>query len=72
VRFLVDAQLPPGLAQHLILRALSRHGGPPIVWVRLGNTTNRALLAVFDLVLPGILQAIARGETVVQIPHVST
>jgi predicted nuclease of predicted toxin-antitoxin system len=110
VRFLVDAQLPPGLVRHLIalghdaehvadvgltaasdrriwdravasgailitkdedfvtMRALSRHGGPTIIWVRVGNTTTRALIATFDLVLRDILSAIERGETVVQLP----
>jgi predicted nuclease of predicted toxin-antitoxin system len=84
VRFLIDAQLPPGLARYLIsrgheaehvfdlalatasdrqiwecafaqgaalitkdedfvtMRALSRGGGPAIVWVRVGNSTTRA------------------------------
>jgi predicted nuclease of predicted toxin-antitoxin system len=109
VRFLIDAQLPPALARHLVVRgheaehladigmltasdaliwqravdsnavlitkdedfvtvrALSKQGGPPIVWVRLGNTTRRALIARFDAALPSILEAIERGETVVQI-----
>ena len=51
------------------MRALSRHGGPTIVWVRVGNTTTRALIVSFGSVLPGILEAIERGETVVQIPE---
>jgi predicted nuclease of predicted toxin-antitoxin system len=109
VRFLVDAQISPGLARYLIsrgheaehvsdlaltsasdkliwerafaqgaalitkdedfvtMRALSRGDGPAIVWVRMGNTTTRALVAVFDSVLPGIIAAIERGETVVQV-----
>jgi predicted nuclease of predicted toxin-antitoxin system len=111
VRFLIDAQLSPGLARHLnvlgheavhvadvalatasdkqiwrhatatdavlitkdedfvTMRALSRHGGPTIVWVRVGNTTTRALIALFSSVLPEILGAIGRGETVIQIPE---
>ena len=51
------------------MRALSRHGGPTIIWVRVGNTTTRALIVGFGSVLPGILEAIERGETVVQIPE---
>jgi predicted nuclease of predicted toxin-antitoxin system len=111
VRFLIDAQLPPGLARHLnalgheavhvvhvalstasdrkiwdhaiasdavlitkdedfvTMRALSRRGGPAIVWLRVGNTTTRALIALFNSVLPEILGAIERGETVIQIPE---
>ena len=40
-------------------------GGPPIVWVRLGNTTNRILLKYFETMLPNIVAALQRGETVV-------
>lgn len=50
------------------MRALSRRGGPAIVWVRSGNTTRRALIALIEGVLPAIVEAIERGETVVQIP----
>jgi predicted nuclease of predicted toxin-antitoxin system len=39
--------------------------GPPIVWVRLGNTANRILLKYFETMLPNILAALRRGETVV-------
>ena len=41
--------------------------GPPIVWVRLGNTTNKALLAHFVSTLPLIVAALERGETIVVI-----
>jgi predicted nuclease of predicted toxin-antitoxin system len=51
------------------MRALSRSGGPAIVWVRVGNTTRVALIAVSASVLPEILAAIERGETVVQSPE---
>jgi predicted nuclease of predicted toxin-antitoxin system len=51
------------------MRALSRQGGPPIVWLRIGNTSRRAIIALFDAVLPEILAAIERGETVIQIPE---
>ena len=44
------------------MRALSRDNGPAIVWVRVGNTTTRALVAVFDSVLAGVIAAIERGE----------
>ena len=109
MRFLVDAQLPPGLARFLAerghlaehvadvglldapdrtiwalasstgaslvtkdgdfvaLRALAREQGPPVVWVRIGNTTNRTLLTAFTAALPDIVAALERGETVVEI-----
>jgi predicted nuclease of predicted toxin-antitoxin system len=109
VRFLVDAQLPPALARHLVsfgheaehvgdiglltasdervwdyaaaagavlvskdedfvtMRALSKHGGPAVIWVRIGNTTKQALIARFDAAFAAIVDALKRGETVVQI-----
>lgn len=111
MRFLIDAQLPPGLARHLnalgheavhvahialatasdskiweqaiasdavlitkdedfvTMRALSRRGGPAIVWLRVGNTTTGALIALLNSVLPDIVRAVERGETVIQIPE---
>jgi predicted nuclease of predicted toxin-antitoxin system len=108
VRFLIDAQLPPSLARHLVtsgheathvaelgmlsardrdiweqaattgaalitkdedfvtMRAL-HSSGPSIVWVRIGNATNRLLLARFTAVLSAIVDALTRGETVIEI-----
>jgi len=64
VRFIVDAQLPPGLARYLT----HRHGTPPqIVWVTCGNTTNASLNRVFTQTFPSALQLLANGETIVEI-----
>jgi predicted nuclease of predicted toxin-antitoxin system len=51
----------------ITLRALSREPGPPILWVRVGNTTNRVLLTLFEAALPAIVAALERGETVVEV-----
>ena len=51
------------------MRALSKKGGPVIVWARVGNTTRQALIALFDAVFPAVIEAIERGETVIQIPE---
>jgi predicted nuclease of predicted toxin-antitoxin system len=40
-----------------------------IVWLRVGNTTTRALVTLLNSALPEILGAIERGETVIQIPE---
>jgi predicted nuclease of predicted toxin-antitoxin system len=111
VRFLIDAQLPPTLARHLVslgheaehvsdvgllaasderiwdytaaagavlvtkdedfvtMRALSKRGGPAVIWVRIGNTTRRVLIARFDAAFAAIVEALKRGETVIQIPE---
>jgi predicted nuclease of predicted toxin-antitoxin system len=41
--------------------------GPAIVWVRLGNTTRRELLAHFSAVQASVFAALERGETIVEI-----
>jgi predicted nuclease of predicted toxin-antitoxin system len=48
-------------------RAL-RRDGPAVVWVRIGNATRRGLIAGFSAALPGVIAALERGETIVQIP----
>jgi predicted nuclease of predicted toxin-antitoxin system len=50
----------------ITMRALSVHG-PSIIWVRLGNTTRRALLSRLSAVFPDIVAALQRGETVIEI-----
>ncbi len=108
VTFLVDAQLPPKLAQFLekqghnakhvseigltdapdtsLWELASRMGqtivtkdadfamrrrlalsGPPVVWIRLGNTSNRALIEFLGPVLSEIVSAIEAGETLVEV-----
>jgi predicted nuclease of predicted toxin-antitoxin system len=41
--------------------------GPAIVWLRIGNTTRRALLERMAIALPAILAALAAGEPVVEV-----
>jgi predicted nuclease of predicted toxin-antitoxin system len=41
--------------------------GPVVVWIRLPNTRRRDLLAWFATVLPDILTALERGETLVEV-----
>lgn len=41
--------------------------GPAVVWVRLPNTRRRELLVWFDGVLPQVLRALERGETLIEI-----
>lgn len=49
----------------VMMRALDKEG-PSVVWVRVGNTRNRDLLAYFVETFPKILAALMRGETVVE------
>jgi predicted nuclease of predicted toxin-antitoxin system len=41
--------------------------GPSVVWIRLPNTRRRELLAWFAAVLPEVLAALERGETLVEV-----
>ncbi len=47
-------------------KVLADHG-PVVVWIRLPNTRRRDLLAWFATVLPEILAAMARGETLIEV-----
>jgi len=108
MRFLIDAQLPPALANLLkdqghvaehvadvglrdandltIREYAATHdavvvskdedfaehqrlhpGGPAIVWLRVGNSSNAALLAWFMPILPDIEERIAAGETLIEV-----
>lgn len=108
MRFLIDAQLPPGLATRLQENGhdadhVSELGlesaedstiwakamelgailltkdedfvaisevtstGPVIVWLRLGNATNRVLIPWFEKALPNVLRAIESGERVIEV-----
>jgi predicted nuclease of predicted toxin-antitoxin system len=41
--------------------------GPAVVWIRLPNTRRRDLLIWFETVMPQILAALERGETLVEV-----
>ena len=41
--------------------------GPVVIWVRLGNTTRRELLARFSGFLPSIEAALAAGERLIEL-----
>ena len=40
--------------------------GPAVIWIRLPNTRRRDLLAWFETVMPDILAALERGETLIE------
>jgi len=41
--------------------------GPKVAWIRLSNTRRHELLVRFESVLPRLLQALDRGETLIEI-----
>ena len=50
-------------AQRKVLTA----AGPAVVWIRLPNTRRRDLLEWFETVMPQILLALERGETLIEV-----
>jgi len=40
---------------------------PPIVWVRVGNTSRRALLQWLEPLIPHIIDALTRGEKIIEL-----
>lgn len=110
MKFLVDAQLPPTLAQFIesrgyearavrdvglreaddasiwtfaevggwVLvtkdedfaeRVLARGAGPRIVWLRIGNCTNRVLLAWLEPIFPAVLRELEAGSRILEVRH---
>jgi len=49
------------------LRAQLSGSGPPIVWIRYGNMRKTELLRRFAMVWPDVVNALARGETLIEI-----
>lgn len=49
------------------VRAQLSAGGPAVVWVRYGNVRRAELLVKFALVWPRIVEALERGETLIEI-----
>lgn len=41
--------------------------GPAIVWIRIGNTGRQALLQWFEPLLPAIVEALDRGEKLIEV-----
>lgn len=41
--------------------------GPAVVWLRIGNTSRRALLAWFERLLPIIVQKLQQGERLIEV-----
>jgi predicted nuclease of predicted toxin-antitoxin system len=49
------------------MRALKVEDGPAIIWVRIGNSSKRVLIERFSAVFAEIVDALRRGETVIQV-----
>lgn len=48
-------------------RKILTDGGPTVLWIRLPTTRRRTLLDWFEAVLPDVLSALERGETLIEV-----
>ncbi len=48
-------------------RKVLADNGPHVVWIRLPNTRRQDLLGWFEAVLPDVLAALARGDTLIEV-----
>lgn len=48
------------------LLRVAKNEGPIVLWVRVGNINNRALIRQFLGAMPQIVEAVARGEAVIE------
>jgi predicted nuclease of predicted toxin-antitoxin system len=48
------------------IRRAASNDGPAILWVRVGNTSNRRLIELALQALPAIIDAIERNEAVIE------
>lgn len=48
------------------LRRAARNDGPAILWIRIGNMGDRKLIELVLRALPAIIDAIERGEAVIE------
>ena len=54
--------------EDFVARATHAAGKPPVVvWLRVGNTTNRALLAWMEARLPAVLELLNQGNRLVEV-----
>src|SRR3989442_881473 len=53
--------------EELVERSLDSAEGPQIVWLRIGNCTNRVLFAWLEPLLPEILRQLEAGQRVLEV-----
>lgn len=46
---------------------LTRRDGPAVLWIRLGNTRRAKLLTAMEALMPQLMAALERGETLVEV-----
>lgn len=54
------------------VRVLQSDRSPQVVWLRIGNCTNRVLIGWLEPLLQGIVDALEAGNRLVEVQHTST
>jgi predicted nuclease of predicted toxin-antitoxin system len=49
------------------IRGMLKPSGPPVIWLRIGNSSKRALLNWFGVLLPIIERDLAAGEKLIEV-----
>jgi predicted nuclease of predicted toxin-antitoxin system len=53
--------------EDIVERALGRKDGARVVWLRIGNSTNRALFAWLGSLWPEVIRQLEQGQRVIEV-----
>ena len=53
--------------EDFVARCLGDPAAPPLVWLRIGNCTNRVLFAWLEPLLPEIKDRLSQGEKIIEV-----
>ena len=53
--------------EDFVARCVGNPAAPPVVWLRIGNSTSRALFAWLEPLLPQIQSRLSQGERIVEV-----
>jgi predicted nuclease of predicted toxin-antitoxin system len=53
--------------EDIVERALGRKDGARVVWLRIGNSTNRALFAWLEPLWPEVIRQLREGQRVIEV-----
>ncbi len=53
--------------ENIVERALGRKDGPRVVWLRIGNSTNRVLFAWLESLWSEVIRQLEQGQRVIEV-----
>jgi predicted nuclease of predicted toxin-antitoxin system len=57
--------------EDFVARCVGNSAAPPVVWLRIGNCTNRVLFAWLEPLLPQIKARLDHGERIIEVRYAS-